>query len=53
MICTDNFTVDDGLFEVHFQKDKEYIVTEINGKKFVSVGIFNIPFNNVKDKFKE
>lgn len=52
MICLEDFEVNHMFFTISFQKDKEYSSFEINGEKYISIGLFNIPLEKVRDKFR-
>ena len=53
MICKEDFSVNHMFFTINFQKGKEYKVFNIDGEKYIGIGIFNVPLEKVIDKFKE
>lgn len=53
MICIEDFDINSGFFVLCFKKGKEYTLQEINGKKYICVGLFEVPLERVADKFKE
>ena len=53
MICIEDFSISKGFFTINFQKSEEYTINEVNGVKYISVGIFIVPLEKVIDKFKE
>lgn len=53
MICLEDFEVNYMFFKISFQKGKEYNSFKIEGKKYIGLGLFNIPLEKVKSKFKE
>lgn len=53
MICIEDFNINNMVFTISFQKGKEYSVKEVNGKKYIGIGLLNIPLEKVIDKFKE
>lgn len=53
MVCIEDFNVNYMFFTISFQKGKEYTVNEVDGEKFIGIGLFNVPLEKVIDKFKE
>lgn len=53
MVCIEDFEVNHMFFTISFQKGKRYNVFEVEDEKYIGVGLFNVPLEKVKDKFKE
>lgn len=53
MICIEDFNVNHMFFTISFQKGKEYNVNEVDGEKYIGIGLFNVPLEKVVDRFKE
>lgn len=53
MICIEDFEVNHMFFTISFQKGKKYNAFEVEGEEYIGIGLFNIPLERVKSKFKE
>ena len=53
MICIEDFEGNHMFFTISFQKGKKYNVFEVEGEEHIGIGLFNIPLERVKSKFKE
>lgn len=49
--CIENFDVSHMFWTVSFQKGKEYSVVEIDGDKYIGIGLFNVDYDKVKNRF--
>ena len=53
MVCIEDFEVNHMFFTISFQKGKKYNVFEVEGEKYIGIGLFNVSLEKVRNRFKE